>query len=42
MDVSKGLNIFFVIDELYGLCYVDLVVNISLFNKMNFNVSMVN
>lgn len=42
MDASKGPNTFFVIDESYGLCHADLVVNTSLLNKMNFNASMVN
>ena len=42
MEASKGPNTFFVIDESYGLCHADLVVNTSLLNKMNFNASMVN
>lgn len=31
MENSKGLNMFFVIDKFYDLCYVDLVVNMFLF-----------
>ncbi|GFD77776.1 hypothetical protein KUL118_06380 [Tenacibaculum sp. KUL118] len=42
MEASKGPNTFFVIDESYGLCHADLVVNTSLLNKMNFNANMVN
>jgi alpha-beta hydrolase superfamily lysophospholipase len=42
MELSKGPNSFFVIDESYALCHADVVVNDTLLRQMQFNKTMVN
>lgn len=42
MSHSSGPKTFFVIDESYGLCHADLVVNTHLLREMKFNEKMVN